>query len=257
MRINELFPRKNALIGNYTFLLVSLPFALLYFIVTVTLFALSLGTLVIGIGFPLLLLTFLLIHGFALLERSLVRSLLGIEIPARTQPRPSGSLWRHFMSYLLDPLSWTGLIYMLFVKLPLGIISFTLVLTLPLTSIAVILLPVAYLVNLFVDGILLMNHVGASISIIIPFFIEIHQATFDPIMFARSFIFVPVGLLLWFVSNWILGALAQASGLLVRALLAPEQPAEEIAYTPSAQNSWNPAMAAQSQSVRSETIPYE
>lgn len=251
MIMNDRPSPKTSLIGNYTFLLLSLPFGLMFFIITVTLVSLSLGTLVLWIGLPLFLLTLILVHGFALLERSLVRGLLGMELPVRMPVRASGSFWQRFMCYLRDPLSWTGLIYMLFVKLPLGIISFTLVVTLPLVSVVITLFPVAYLINLFVNGILLMNHISSS-QVIIPSFIEIHQATFDPVMFARCFIFVPVGLLLWFVSNRLLSALAQASGLLVRALLAPEHPAEETLYP--TQPSWSPV---QSQEARSEIAPYE
>ncbi|HEY4386563.1 MAG TPA: sensor domain-containing protein, partial [Ktedonobacteraceae bacterium] len=112
MKIYDYPTRKRSIAGTYTFLLLSLPFALLYFIITVTLFALSLGTMVIWIGLPILLLTFVLTHGFALLECSLVHNLLGIRQPVQRPRESSISLRQRFFRYLQDPFSWTRLIYM-------------------------------------------------------------------------------------------------------------------------------------------------
>ncbi|HTK11357.1 MAG TPA: sensor domain-containing protein [Ktedonobacteraceae bacterium] len=258
MKIYDHPTRKHSIAGTYTFLFLSLPFALLYFIITVTLFSLSLGTMVIWIGLPILLLLFVLLHGFALLECSLVHNLLGIGQPIPRPLESSISLRLRFVRYLQDPLSWTRLIYMLVVKLPLSIVSFTLVLVLPLLSVVLTLFPLAYLLNLFINGILLLNHIPSQ-TILIPFFIEVHQATFEPLMFARCFLIVPVGVLLWFVSNWLLGGLAHVSGLLAYALLAPEQQAEATfsPFRPQMEATYVPPMTPQSQAARSEMASYD
>ena len=235
MEMQKLSYQKQSIAGSFTFLLLSLPFGLLYFVATITLLSLGLGTLVIWIGLPIILLTMLLIHGFALLERSMAHSLLGITFPEqRAQPVSEASLWQRITRFLQDPLTWTGMIYMLLVKLPLGIISFTLVVVLPLVSASLALLPLVYLLNLFINGILLANGISAN-SMLIPFFLEIHGAAFDPLMFARSFVGVPVGLLSWFFSLSLLNGLAQASGMLVRALLAPSSPDREAVFSASTQ----------------------
>jgi len=235
MEMHKLYHQKQSTPGSFTFLLLSLPFGLLYFIATITLLSLGLGTLVIWIGLPIILLTMIMIHGFALLERSMAHSLLGIAFPAqRVQPGYESSLWRRFTRFLQDPLTWTGMIYMLLIKLPLGIISFTLVLVLPLVSAALALLPLIYLLNLFIDGILVASGISVH-SILIPFFIEIHGAMFDPLMFARCFIGVPVGILSWFISRSLLNSLAQAAGMLVRALLVPAPQDLEPVFSASSQ----------------------
>jgi hypothetical protein len=231
MEMQKLYYQKQSTPGSFAFLLLSLPFGLLYFVATITLLSIGLGTLVIWIGLPIILLTMIMIHGFALLERSMAHSLLGITFPAqRVQPLSEASLWRRFTSFLQDPLTWTGMIYMLLVKLPLGIISFTLVLVLPLVSAALALLPLIYLLNLFINGILVASGVSAT-SILVPFFIVIHGAMFDPLMFARCFIGVPVGILSWFISRSLLNSMAQVAGMLVRALLAPASQDRESAFS--------------------------
>src|SRR5258708_21254363 len=104
-------------------------------------------------------------------------------------------------------------------KLPLGIISFTLALVLPLVSITITLMPLAYLINLFVNLILLKSGIQSS-SELIPYFIEVHTQ-FDPLMFTRSFIGAPIGLALLFVTRYLLNGLALLSGEMARALLSP------------------------------------
>lgn len=54
----------------------------------------------------------------------------------------------------------------------------------------------------------------------IPGFIEIH-GSFDLVMFARSFIGVPVGIVLSLFTRTLLNGLARASGELANALLGP------------------------------------
>ena len=110
------------------------------------------------------------------------------------------------------------MIYMI-VKLPLGIISFTLALVLPIVSLALTLLPLVYLVNLFVNTILWKNGIQST-GIIVPYFLEV-RGQFDLVMFARSFIGVPIGLALWLVTRFLLNNLALLSGEIARALLSP------------------------------------
>lgn len=212
--------RKNSTAGKFVFLFIAFPFGLLYFLITVIGLSVGLGTVVIWIGLPLLFVTLAIMHGMAEVERRMVSNLLGIPFPRRPY-RPGEenlSFVRRFGNYLRDPLTWTSMIYML-LKLPLGIISFTLVLVLSIVSFAITALPVVYLVNLFVNAILLKNGINSS-AILIPYFIEVH-GVFDPIMFLRSFIGVPVGLVLWFVSRYVLNGLAQLSGELAYAMLCP------------------------------------
>jgi len=205
--------------GNITFLLLSFPFGLLYFLIIVIGFAVGVGTLIIWIGLPILFVTLVAIRGMAEIERRIASTLLQVPFPSQIHRNdaPQQGILRHFASVLRDPLTWTSAIYMI-LKFPLGIISFTLALVLPIVAISVTALPVAYLINLLVNGILLKNGIQST-GIIIPYFIEV-RTQFDLVMFARSFIGVPIGLALWFATWYLLNGLALLWGEMVRALLS-------------------------------------
>lgn len=205
---------------NIIFLLLSFPLGLIYFLIAVIGLSVGLGTLVIWIGLPILFATLFIIRGMAEVERRMVSSLLRIPVPYRLPAppeAPSGFLHR-FGRMLSDPYTWTSTIYML-LKLPLGILSFVLALTLLVVSAALVLFPLGYLVSLLVNIILLKNGISSD-GTMIPGFIEVH-GSFDLIMFARSFIGVPVGIVVWLFTRTLLNGLARASGELANALLGP------------------------------------
>jgi len=235
---------KSALIGNIVFLLLSLPLSLVYFTLAITGFSLGVGTLVIWIGLPILFATLYMVHGMAEIERNMVRSLLHMPHPDLAHERmPAQGLLRRLGNLLRDPYTWTGLLYMLFIKLPLGIISFTLTLTFLLVSICLAFLPLAYLISLFVNVILLKSGVQPGDSILIPYFLEVH-GSFDPLMFARSFVGLPLGFVFGFLTIQLIRGLASFSGILANVMLGPGttehvmQPHTPGYNTPS--NRWGP-----------------
>jgi len=219
MKMPPFTTQKSTTAGNIAFLLLSFPLSLFYFILTVTGLALGVSTLILWIGLPILFATLFLIRGMAEVERRVASTLLHVSFPYRpyNHDAPQKGFFRRFANVLRDPLTWTSTIYMI-VKLPLGILSFTLALVLPVVSIAVTALPLVYLVNLFVNLILLKSGIQSS-GEIIPYFIEVH-GQFDLVMFARSFIGVPIGLALWFATRSLLNGLAILSGEIARALLS-------------------------------------
>jgi hypothetical protein len=200
--------------------LLSFPLGLIYFLIAVIGLSVGLGTLVIWIGLPILFATLFIIRGMAEVERRMVSSLLRIPVPYRlpAPPEPRLGFLRRFGRMLSDPYTWTSTIYML-LKLPLGILSFVLALTLLVVSAALVLFPLGYLVSLLVNIILLKNGISSD-GMMIPGFIEVH-GSFDLIMFARSFIGVPVGIVVWLFTRTLLNGLARASGELANALLGP------------------------------------
>jgi hypothetical protein len=212
--------KKSTTAGNVAFLLLSFPLGLIFFLVTVIGFALGVSTLILWIGLPMLFATLVLVRGMAIIERRMAANLLHVSFPYQLHKHdmPQQGFLKRFGHVLRDPLTWTSTIYMI-VKLPLGIISFTLALVLPIVSLALTLLPLVYLVNLFVNTILLKNGIQST-GIIVPYFIEVH-GQFDLVMFARSFVGVPIGLALWFVTRFLLNGLALLSGEIARALLSP------------------------------------
>lgn len=212
---------KRPLASEIAFLMLSFPLGLVFFIVTVVGFSLGIGTLVIWIGLGVLFATLYAVHGMAAVERNLVRNLL--HMPHPDQPysyTPARGFLRKFSNLLRDPYTWTGLVYMLFLRLPLGILNFTLTLTLSVVSTTLTILPLVYLLNLFIDSILIKSGVPSAQSILIPYFVEIH-GSFDPLMFARSFAAVPLGIVLWFLTRLVISGLASFSGVLANAMLGP------------------------------------
>lgn len=220
MQNHFLTPTWKSLMGSLAFLFLSFPLGLLYFIIVVTGFSVGFGTLVIWVGLPLLFATLIAVRGMAEAERRIISYLLNIPMTTRlakqSEQRPG--FLRQFGNLLLDPYTWTSTIYMI-IKLPLGIFSFVVVLVLPLLSITLSLMPLVYMINLFVNSILLTNGIAAH-SMIIPGFIETN-GYFDFVAFARSFFLVPVGVLTWLVSRSVLTGLAWVSGEIGRALLGP------------------------------------
>ena len=212
--------QKRTTAGNIAFLLLSFPLGLFYFLLTVIGLTVGVSMLVIWIGLPVLFATFMVVRGMAEIERRMATSLLHVSFPAHLQryDAPQQGFLRRFGRVLRDPLTWTSTLYMI-LKFPLGIISFTLALVLPIVTMTVSALPVVYLVNLFVNLILLKNGIHST-GIIIPYFIEVH-AEFDLVMFARSFIGILVGPVLWFMTRYLLDGLALLSGEMARALLSP------------------------------------
>lgn len=220
-------PAIRYTLGNMLYLLLSFPLGIIYFILLVIGLSVGLGTIIVWIGLPVLLLTLLAIRGIAIMERDIAASLLQIPMPYIPPQQPGegkGRLLRWLRSSLRDAVTWKSMIYIL-LKFPLGIISFVLVVTLPLVSLGLILEPLAYLLNVYIGGLI---YAAGSHSHNYLLFIEIHDGIFDPIMFARSFIAVPIGLLFGWGSRAILNGLAQMCGLLARAMLCPSQ--VDVAY---------------------------
>lgn len=224
--------------GNLVFLLLSFPLGLIYFLLTIIGLSVGTGTLVIWIGLPVLFATLFTIRGLAEVERRIMSSLLRMPIPYHLPaPRePRLGFLRRFGRMLSDPYTWTSTIYMI-LKLPLGILSFVLTLTLSVVSVTLIIFPLGYLINLLVNVILLKNGISSE-GTLVPGFIEVHSS-FDLVMFARSFIGVPLGIVLWLVTRTLLNGLARASGELAKALLGPG-----VAYVAAQPHTVSPASLA-------------
>ena len=124
------------------FMLFSLATGIIYFTWAVTGISLSAGLLVLIIGIPLAGAFLLSVRGIGLLEGRLVEALLGVRMPHRPMfSNKSLSLWGRLKNLLTDRCTWTGLLYMI-LMLPLGIIYFTLFVTLLAVSLWLIVRPI-------------------------------------------------------------------------------------------------------------------
>ena len=109
---------------NLLYLLASFPLGLGYFIILIAGLSSGLGSVIAGIGIPILLVTVLLWWAMASFERQLAIWWLGAEIRPLYRPRPAGySPWRWLKSHLGNSVTWTSLLYLL-ARFPLGLLSF-------------------------------------------------------------------------------------------------------------------------------------
>jgi len=110
---------------NLIYLFLAFPLGLFYFIFLVVGFSVGISLLIILIGLLVLLLVFAGWWAFVAFERQLAIWLLRANVPPLTKQDTQGKpIGEQIMAYLTNPVMWKGLIY-LFLKFPLGILTFT------------------------------------------------------------------------------------------------------------------------------------
>ncbi|MFJ3201767.1 sensor histidine kinase [Streptomyces sp. NPDC086989] len=108
-------------------LLVNLPFALVGFVYTVTMVAVTGGLSVTAIGLPLLAAGLLASRQLGRLERARARVMLGVRVEEPTPlpgPRRAGGFFPWLWAGVKDPVAWRTVLYEL-VRLPWGVLTFT------------------------------------------------------------------------------------------------------------------------------------
>ncbi len=128
--------------SSLLFMFFSLVTGIFYFTWAVTGLSLSAGLLVLVIGLPFAGVFLLSIRGLALMEGRLVEALLGVRMPRRPMfSDKSLSLWGRLKALVSDRLTWTAMLYMV-IMLPLGVIYFSLAVSLVAISLWLIARPV-------------------------------------------------------------------------------------------------------------------
>lgn len=131
--------------GSLLYLLFSLVTGIVYFTWAVTGISVSLGLLVLIIGLPIAGIFLLSVRGIALIEGRMVEALLGVRMPRRSFFTKSNiGWWSQFKALVTEKRTWIAMIYMV-LQLPLGIIYFTLFVTLIAVSLYGIASPVLQL----------------------------------------------------------------------------------------------------------------
>ncbi len=132
-------PRAWGAILYFIFVLAT---GIFYFTWAVTGISLSVGLLVLVIGIPFAGLFILSTRGLALLEGRMVEALLGVRMPRRPLfARKNQGLWAKFTFLISDRYTWFSMVYLL-LMLPLGIIYFSVFITLLTASIALFVGPI-------------------------------------------------------------------------------------------------------------------
>jgi len=122
---------------NLLYSFISFPFGLMAFVMVLTGLAIGIGLAVILVGFVILALTMALARGFAVMERSLARSLLGAGFETSVPAPQSG-----FRAGLTDRRSWTSAAYFV-LRFPLVVVGFVVSVVL-VSSVPVIATPLLY-----------------------------------------------------------------------------------------------------------------
>ena len=126
---------------NLIYLLLSLPIGILYFVVLITGFSLGAGLLITLIGIPILVAMIFVTYILGDLDRKMTSLLLGVNI-AKPEARPSNddSARAILVAQVKSLQFWKELGYLL-LKMPLGVISFTIAIVLVAVSLAFISAP--------------------------------------------------------------------------------------------------------------------
>ena len=131
--------------GAFLYLMFSLVTGIVYFTWVMTGMSLSAGLLFLIIGLPFTGLFILSVRGIGLVEGRIVEALLGVRMPRRPQfQRRNAGLWPRFKNIIADVHTWLSIVYMI-LQLPLGIIYFTVFVSLIALSLFGIAMPILQL----------------------------------------------------------------------------------------------------------------
>ncbi|HKH48512.1 MAG TPA: sensor domain-containing protein [Thermoanaerobaculia bacterium] len=130
---------------NLLYLLLSFPLGISHFTFLTTGLALGLGLMITVLGLPIIVLTLWGSWWFAAMERQLAIGLLGAEVPPMgPTPFHSGQGFRRDLEqFLSNRVTWTGHLF-LWLKFPLGLVSFAMVIILIAVSFSFLLVPFLY-----------------------------------------------------------------------------------------------------------------
>jgi signal transduction histidine kinase len=199
--------------------LAALPLGVVWFSIFLTLGTTSISLIVFVVGLPLLALTMWLVRVAARIQREVANVLLHARIVARpAAPAPEGqSRWRRLLEPVLDPADWRALAYLLLVAFPIGLGLFIATVVLWSVALFCVTAPVWYYIvpadnrgDFLWDG----NTIDSSLEWVAV---------------------VGGGLVLLFITPWIVRALTRLDAVLMRALLGPTRGELERAAAKSAE----------------------
>ncbi len=196
---------------NIFYLLLAFPLGIAYFVFLVTGISLGASLIIIWVGVPILALVLAGSWAMCEFERILAVSLLKEDIPHTSRGRSAAAddqnlsaverlfigTWRRFKSHLTNRLTWTGLLY-LFLKFPLGIGSFVMVVVLVFVTGALVGAPFYYWVD---DG--------------------LDLGTWQVDVVWEGLILTVIGIPLAFASLHLMNGAALLQGRLARVMLGP------------------------------------
>jgi uncharacterized membrane protein len=141
--------------GALMFMLLALPTGIFYFVWAVVGISLSIPFFLFIFGIPFALLFLGSVRILSHVEGRIVGGLLGVRMPRRLPAQSSGeTIWARIGEALADIRTWSSLLYLL-LRLPLGIVYFTL-------AVVGVVLPVALIGGSLIDLVTGQSHVHFS-----------------------------------------------------------------------------------------------
>ena len=187
-----------------SYLLLGVPLGILDFTIVVTGLSLGLGLIITLIGIPVLVATLLVVRSLAALERGLAFSLLDAPMPRRApvREREGGSVWAQLRDLMFARRTWEEAGFLL-LRLPLGILDFTVAVTIVALALGGIAMPI-----------IVAAGVPASIG------------AWEIDTFAESLVYLPVSALFLLVGPRLVLAWGEVPRRLATALLGRIEPRE-------------------------------
>lgn len=137
---------------NLIYLLAAFPLGVFYFVFLVSGLSLGITLSIIWVGIPLLLVVGMGWWALARFERFIAIHWLKEEVPNMDlHPNKSKGYWAQLRDYLTNPIIWKSPVY-LFLKFPLGIATFVILVILVSLTLAFLTLPLTYQVLDFQIG---------------------------------------------------------------------------------------------------------
>jgi hypothetical protein len=139
---------------NLLYLGATFPLGIFYFVFLVSGLSLGISLSIIWVGIPILLLMGAGWWALATFERFMAIQLLKEDIPAMARPVDHAlGTWAGFKEYFANPVTWKSLLY-LFMKFPLGMITFVVIMVMVPLTVAFLSTPFTYdTVQFFQSGI--------------------------------------------------------------------------------------------------------
>jgi len=189
---------------NLIYLLAAFPLGVFYFVFLVSGLSIGISLSIVWVGIPLLLVVGVGWWVLARFERLLAIHWLKEEVPSMMPPpiEPK-NIWRYFKGYLSNPVTWKSPVY-LFLKFPLGLATFVILVILVSLSLAFLTLPLTYELSDFQFG-------G---------FFSPDQAAWQIDSMGEALIGTLIGLLLWPLTMQITNGLAWMHAKFARVMLS-------------------------------------
>jgi hypothetical protein len=190
---------------NLLYLLVAFPLGIFYFIFLASGLSVGISLSIIWVGIPILLLVGAGWWTLARLERFMAIFLLNEDIAEMRRPSDeSTDTWTRFKKYFTNPVTWKSLIY-LFMKFPLGIATFVIL-------IALISLTLAFLTMPFTHKFLSEIQVGVFFGLDLPVW---HIDSMSDALLGAL-----IGLILWPVTLHVTNGLAWLHAKFAKVMLS-------------------------------------